>query len=524
MDDRKSILGDTLEQTLAIGRAAMTKAGGPGSETGRKAFLETMASARFGKEQDLVYVFVHTMDGVTLVHANPKKVGLNRLKDDTPVDAANIREQIDIVSRPGGRGVQFYSQVRLGQDKFLPKMAVLQKVDELGLLAGLGVYIDDVDTVFWSKAKWASAFLLVLLALSSALGLAIVRSITSPLMSLQKSMNALAKGDTSIEISGQGHKTELGAFARALEVFRDDEVEREKALRREKEEDQKRMARAQLVEQLASRFDADVTALLSVVDNKVRDFLAASKTLETAAEESTHRIVTVASASEQSSVNVRTAASATEELSASITEIGQQAKTSSAMTSDALRQAHVTDQQIAGLASATGRIGEVVELISSIAAQTNLLALNATIEAARAGEAGRGFAVVASEVKNLASQTARATQEISSQIADIQAGTGGAVSAVAAITKVIEDIDRVSAGIAAATEQQTAATQEIAQNSSEAALGAGEVARNVSMVADAVQRTRQTSFDLGAGAETLQQEAMKLRKSVQDFLSSVRAA
>jgi methyl-accepting chemotaxis protein len=316
----------------------------------------------------------------------------------------------------------------------------------------------------------------------------------------------------------------LGAFARALEVFRDDEIERENALSREKETDQKRMAHAQVVDQLASRFDADVTALLSVVDDKVRDFLAASKILEAAAEESSHRIVTVATASEQSSVNVRTAASATEELSASITEIGQQVKSSSAMTSAALRQAHATNRQIAGLASATGRIGEVVELITSIAAQTNLLALNATIEAARAGEAGRGFAVVASEVKNLATQTARATQEISSQIADIQAETGSAVSAIAAITKVIEDIDQISAAIADATEQQTTATQEIARNSTEAALGAGEIARNVSIVADTVQRTRQTSSDLGVGAATLQQEAMKLRKSVQDFLSSVRAA
>ena len=524
MDDRKVLLGNALDQTLAIGRAAMAKAGGPGSETGRKAFLETMSSARFSKDQDLVYVFVQTLEGVTLVHANPKKIGLNRLKDDTPVDAANIQEQIDIVSRPEGRGVQFYAQVKLGQDKFLPKMSVLQKVEELGLIAGLGIYIDDVDTIFWSKAKWASVFLFALLALSSALALAIVRSITSPLLSLRNSMNALAKGDTSIKISGQSHKTELGAFARALEVFRDDEIEREKALAREKEQDQERMARAQLVEQLASSFDADVTALLSVVDSKVHDFLGASRTLEASAEESNHRIISVASASEQSSVNVRTAASATEELSASIAEIGQQVKTSSAMTSDALRQAHATNRQIAGLASATGRIGEVVELISSIAAQTNLLALNATIEAARAGEAGRGFAVVASEVKSLATETARATQEISSQIANIQMETGNAVSAIATITKVIEDIDQISAAIAATSEQQTAATQEIARNSTEAALGAGEIARNVSLVADTIQRTRQTSSDLGAGAATLQQEAMNLRSSVQDFLSSVRAA
>jgi methyl-accepting chemotaxis protein len=403
-------------------------------------------------------------------------------------------------------------------------MAVLQKVEELGLVSGVGIYIDDVDAIFWDKAKWASGFMLALLVLATALGFAVIRSITSPLKSLQDSMNALAKGDTSIEISGQGDKTELGAFARALEIFRDDEIEREKALKREKAEDQKQMAHAQRVDQLASRFDADVIALLSVVDDKVRDFLAASATLAAAADESNHRIVAVASASEQSSVNVRTAASATEELSASITEIGQQVKTSSAMTSAALRQAHATNQQIEGLAGATARIGEVVELISGIAAQTNLLALNATIEAARAGEAGRGFAVVASEVKNLATQTARATQQISSQIAEIQGETGSAVAAIATITKVIEDIDQISVAIAAATEQQTAATQEIARNASEAAQGASEVARNVSVVADTVRQTRQTSSSLGAGAATLQQEAIKLRTSVQDFLTSVRAA
>ncbi|MCW2317758.1 methyl-accepting chemotaxis protein [Rhodoblastus acidophilus] len=524
MEDRRTMIDAALDQAVAIGRSAMAKAGGPTSEAGRKAFLDVMAAARFGDARDLSYIFVHSLEGVTLVHVDPKKIGVNRLRDSGPADAALIREQIELVSGPEGRGVLYYTQVKPGQTQPLPKMSLLRKIDDLGILVGTGIYIDDVDAVFWSRTAWAAAFLAVLLGLMIALCFAIGRSITAPMAELRASMDNLAKGDTSIVIAGQDCNTEIGAFARALEKFRSDAIERQNELAREKELDQKRVARAQHVDQLAERFDADVTSLLGAVEGKVQEFLGASRSLEASAEQSNERIATVASASEQSSVNVRAAAAATEQLSASITEIGGQVKTSSAMTSNALQRAHKTNEQIAGLAAATARIGEVVELISGIAAQTNLLALNATIEAARAGEAGRGFAVVASEVKALASQTAKATEEISSQISAIQSETDSAVAAIADITKVIEDVDHVSMSIAESTGQQALATQEIARSSTEAAHGAGEVTQNVCAVADAVQRTLQTSAELGEGASMLQQEAAKLKKSVQDFLSGVRAA
>jgi methyl-accepting chemotaxis protein len=243
-----------------------------------------------------------------------------------------------------------------------------------------------------------------------------------------------------------------------------------------------------------------------------------------AAEETSRQATAVASASEEASTNVQTVASAAEELSASITEITRQVSRSSASTSQAVADAQHTDAQIKGLAEAAQKIGDVLKLISAIASQTNLLALNATIEAARAGEAGKGFAVVASEVKNLANQTARATEEISSKITEMQSATTHSVQAVQAIGRIISDIHEVSATIAAAVEEQSAATQEIARNVQQASAGTSEVSANIVGISQAAADSGHTAARVSGASHRISGEVENLRREVQQFLAGMKAA
>jgi methyl-accepting chemotaxis protein len=249
-----------------------------------------------------------------------------------------------------------------------------------------------------------------------------------------------------------------------------------------------------------------------------------STSLSTTAEQTSHRSTAVAAASEEACANVQTVSAATAELSASITEIGQKVTRSSNMANDAVHQAEATNGKVRDLALAAERIGEVVQLISGIAAQTNLLALNATIEAARAGESGKGFAVVASEVKSLANQTAKATEEIGQQISQIQEATRQAVSAIEGITSTISGISETTTAIASAVEQQQAATQEIAHNVQQATQGTQEVSSNILGVTEAVAETGKASQQALGMANGLASEADALSVAVQTFLASVRAA
>jgi methyl-accepting chemotaxis protein len=243
-----------------------------------------------------------------------------------------------------------------------------------------------------------------------------------------------------------------------------------------------------------------------------------------ASEETSRQATAVAAASEEASVNVQTVASAAEELSASITEINRQVTRSSSSTSQAVADAQHTDAQIRGLAEAAQKIGDVVKLISAIAGQTNLLALNATIEAARAGEAGKGFAVVASEVKNLATQTARATEEISAKIAEMQSSTSQSVEAVQTISRTIAEINEVSATIAAAVEEQGAATQEIARNVEQASAGTSEVSVNITGISQAAAENGQTALRVSGAAQRISGEVDTLRAEVERFLAKMKAA
>ena len=355
-------------------------------------------------------------------------------------------------------------------------------------------------------------------------GIVLARTITSPLRDLTDATVTLASGRTDVEIHAAWMKNEVGAMARALEKFRDDarEMERLKAEQERQKaaaEEEKRRA----IHELADLFEARVGEVARKVGAGAHRVRLNAEGMLTRAEAAERQAAQIASASQQAGMSVQTAAAATEELAAGIGEIGGQVRRSVDMVASAVQAVDVTDGHVAGLSEAAGRIGEIVSLISSIAAQTNLLALNATIEAARAGEAGKGFAVVAGEVKNLANQTAKATEDISAQIDNMQSATRNAVDSVHAVGGSVVAIEGVIGDISAAMQQQSAATSEIARSVQEAAGGAQSVSESIVAVSQVAGETGSAADDVLKAARELDEHAAALDGEVKRFISRLRA-
>jgi methyl-accepting chemotaxis protein len=353
----------------------------------------------------------------------------------------------------------------------------------------------------------------------------IARSITSPLSGLTSSMQKLAGGNFDVIVPGLDRKDELGEMASTVEVFKKNglEVERLKAEQQVTELRTAQQRKADMIK-LADDFENAVGEIVETVSSASTELEASASTLTSTAERAQELTTMVASASEEASTNVQSVASATEELTSSVNEISRQVQESARMANEAVNQAHKTNDRVSELSKAAARIGDVVELINTIAGQTNLLALNATIEAARAGEAGRGFAVVASEVKALAEQTAKATGEIGQQIAGIQAATQESVGAIKEISGTIERLSEISSTIAAAVEEQGAATQEISRNVQQAAQGTQQVSSNIIDVQRGSSETGSASSQVLSAAQSLSGDSNRLKLEVGKFLNSVRAA
>jgi methyl-accepting chemotaxis protein len=350
--------------------------------------------------------------------------------------------------------------------------------------------------------------------------------ILRPLFALTGAMGELANGNFSVVLPGLGRKDEIGDMAQAVEGFK---VKAEEKARAEAEakirQDQvaAEVRKADMIK-LADAFEGAVGEIVGTVSSSATELEASANTLTVTAERSQELATAVAAASEEASTNVQSVASATEELSSSVNEISRQVQESSRMANEAVDQARTTNDRVGELSKAAARIGDVVELINTIAGQTNLLALNATIEAARAGEAGRGFAVVASEVKALAEQTAKATGEIGQQISSIQAATQESVTAIREISGTIERLSEISSTIAAAVEEQGAATQEISRNVQQAAQGTQQVSSNITDVQRGASETGSASSQVLSAAQSLSGDSNRLKLEVGKFLDSVRAA
>ena len=381
----------------------------------------------------------------------------------------------------------------------------------------------------YAHEQFALQMMIVLSLAGAVLGFGIsawlVRGqITSPLSQVVNALLRLAEGDTSVDVKVRS-RDEVGQVGLAFQTFKQRTIE----IKRLEAEQEEREARAeeekrQAMLALADNFEQSVGSIVAIVSAAATELEAAAQTLNASLEETNAQASTVAAAANQASANVETVATACEELAASVREIGSQVSQSSRVSERAVENANQTQVTAEGLVAATQKIGEVVNLIQEIAAQTNLLALNATIEAARAGEAGKGFAVVASEVKNLASQTARATEEITLQIGEVQGGTQRTVGAIKEIAAVIGESREIAATIASAVEQQDAATQEIARNVQQASAGTQEVSGAIVQVSQAASEGGSAASQVLSSAQELSQSSVKLRDEMEKFLARVRAA
>jgi methyl-accepting chemotaxis protein len=353
---------------------------------------------------------------------------------------------------------------------------------------------------------------------------AIGSGISGPVTAMTSAMTVLANGDKSVIIPGTDHGDEIGDMAKAVQVFKDNMVRNEQMAAEQERERLAREARTDKIEGLTKHFDSSAAAVLNTVASAATELQSTASSMTAVAEQTSRQATAVAAAAEEASSNVQTVAAATEELSSSIGEISRQVTESARIASSAVDEAKRTDAMVMGLSEAAGRIGEVVNLITNIASQTNLLALNATIEAARAGEAGKGFAVVANEVKNLANQTAKATDEIGSQIGAVQSATQSAVAAIRGIGQTIARINEIATTIASAVEQQGAATHEIARNVQQASEGTQDVSNNIAGVTQASEETGHAASDVLNASNELSRQAEALRHLVQQFLADVRTA
>jgi len=400
-------------------------------------------------------------------------------------------------------------------------------------MAGAGDLIQSAasaidEDVAQQKQLLQIVLVLVLLSAAAIIGgvnFLAMRGIIRPIASMTRAMTALSRGDTSIEIPARERRDEIGLMAGAVEVFKSGMIESAN-LRTAQDETARRVVadRSQMMRELAQGFEVSVGGVVTAVTAAATELQVTAQSLSKTADLASRQSQAVASASQQTTDNVQSVAAAAEQLSASIMEIGHQVSRSSDAIAGAVTQAVQTNAKIQTLAAASQKIGTVVTLINEIAAQTNLLALNATIEAARAGESGRGFAVVASEVKNLATQTANATDEIAGQIRAIQEATKSSTEAIHEITLTINRVQEFGVGISAAVSQQAMATQEISRNVQQASAATSEVSENISGVTEASAATSAGSAEVLDAAAELAENGERLKRDVDAFLRTVRSA
>ena len=527
---KREMLNARIEQTRAIVDMARNMALGLQKQVAAGQMTKEAAIAEFSKRGNTLtfdngngYVFAYTMDGVAVLAPVPSQIGQNRMDIDTG-GRKLVRELRDGVAANGEIMLR-YEFRKPGQDDLIRKFSYAVPIPGWNMFVGTGAYLDDLDTKMKPIAAVLGLAILGIALIAGSIAWTIGRSISKPLSQLGARMQDLAEGRLDGAIPGIGRGDEIGAMAATVQIFQDNAV-RIRGLEQKEAEVQARAEaeRRAAMESIASDFERSVTGIVRSVSTAAAGMQTTAQSMTTTASDASARAATVGAASQRSSDNVGTVASAAEELSSSVTEISRQVARSSEIASKAVSDAERTNATVGALSTGAEKIGEVVKLIHSIAAQTNLLALNATIEAARAGDSGRGFAVVASEVKALANQTAKATEEISSQVAAMQASTSEAVASIGGITETISQMSEITVSISTAVEQQGGATREIARNIQSVAAGSNEISSHIGGVTTAAAATGKAASEVLANARELDTQSGMLRSAVDEFLGKVRAA
>jgi methyl-accepting chemotaxis protein len=505
-----------LLMTFSDYRVAILRAAEAGSD-------KTLRAAEYGKLHDIAKSFAELRDAyVPLVDKGTEEAVFAELGaawNAYQEDAARVQQLLDAEDFAGAKALLFGDMAHVAVRMHDTLRAELKYNSDHGAELSAAA-----DATYAAARLYVLGFILAAAVVAVFAAVFLIRTIATPIKAMTAAMRRLAARDMAAEIPARDRGDEVGQMAGAVQVFKDSMIEGDRLAAEQAGERTRKEQRAARLDRSISAFEVTAKDIVGLLSAGSTNLEATARAVSGTAELANRQASTVAAAAEEAGAGVQTVASAAEELSASINEISRQVAQSAKMAARAVADAQRTDTIVAALSEAADKIGNVVGLITSIAGQTNLLALNATIEAARAGDAGKGFAVVASEVKNLASQTGRATEEIGTQISQIQTATKEAVAAIRGIATTIEEVSAIATTIAAAVEQQGAATAEIARNVQQTAMAAQDVSSNISGVSQAATDAGVSAGQVLTSAADLSRHAVQLASEVDSFVADVRAA